>query len=503
MKKAFVLLIVFSLLSFTGLAACGGTQAPDSSHSSDPSATGSSVEPSSESSAAEGPSQAAPIDAARQAALEAKAQEILTAMQNGAFDTVAGQFNEDMAAALTADALQSGWDSTLAPLGDHIGHISTESQALEQDAFLIVMLEKYENNGLLLQISFDSSDRIQGLFITYRDVSGLDPSAPSEETVTADGFTEVPVTITANPAYPLNGTLTLPVDTVNPPVVILVHGSGSSDQNETLYGNTPFQDIAHGLAGMGVASLRYDKRYYAYPEAAAAPSSLTVEAEVLEDVDAAISLAMNDSRLDHSRVYVLGHSLGGMLTPSIAASHPELAGIISMAGSLRPLWEISYDQNQEAAAAVRDTLSEADRQLLDSQLATVEADVAALRELWESGQLTDPSFPPDTIEEDTAWLGIPAAYWASLARNDGTLFLDRITMPILILQGDADFQVYPDRDYVLWQEALSGRENAEFHLYEGLNHLMMATQGKRDISEYAVKSKVSEEVIADIADFVK
>ena len=46
------------------------------------------------------------------------------------------------------------------------------------------------------------------------------------------------------------------------------------------------------------------------------------------------------------------------------------------------------------------------------------------------------------------------------------------------------------------------RENAVFHLYAGLNHMMMPTQGRRDLSEYAVKNTVSEEVIADIADFV-
>ena len=80
--------------------------------------------------------------------------------------------------------------------------------------------------------------------------------------------------------------------------------------------------------------------------------------------------------------------------------------------------------------------------------------------------------------------------------------LEQISMPILILQGDADFQVYPDRDYPLWLTALEGRENAVFHLYAGLNHMMMPTQGRRDLSEYAVRNTVSEEVIADIVRFI-
>ena len=85
---------------------------------------------------------------------------------------------------------------------------------------------------------------------------------------------------------------------------------------------------------------------------------------------------------------------------------------------------------------------------------------------------------------------------------EGMNFISEISLPKWILQGDADFQVYADKDYVLWQQTLRDRENVDFALFEGLNHLMMQTQGKRDISEYAVKSTVSEDVIIDIAEFV-
>ena len=222
----------------------------------------------------------------------------------------------------------------------------------------------------------------------------------------------------------------------------------------------------------------------------------------MQDVDAAIALAMNDPRLDSRRVYVLGHSLGGMLAPAIADAHPDLAGIVSMAGSLRPLWDIVYDQNQEAAQAVRPSLSEEESRQLDKQLALVEADRDTLRQLSENGQLADLSLLPQDISPDAVFFGIPLSYWSSLERFCGARLLEHISMPILILQGDADFQVYPDTDYTLWQSALAGRENVVFHLYAGLNHLMMPTQGRRDLSEYAVKNTVSEEVIADIADFI-
>ena len=306
--------------------------------------------------------------------------------------------------------------------------------------------------------------------------------------------------MSGHPDFPLSGVLTFPENAERPPVVVLIQGSGSSDRNETIYENKPFQDIAWGLAQSGIASIRYDKRYYTYPQAAA--SSVTIEAEVLEDLEAALTLAENDPRLDSERVFVLGHSLGGMLTPDIAAAHPELAGIISMAGSLRPLWEISWDQNQEAAKAARPALSDEENRLLDEQLAQVKADVETLRSLADEGSLAGLTPLPDSLNENSQLLGIPLSYWSSLERHSAMAAVGRIHLPVLILQGDADFQVNPDIDYPLWQEALAGRDNAVFHLYPGLNHLMMPTRGQRDLSEYAVRQTVSEQVIQDIAAFI-
>ena len=94
-------------------------------------------------------------------------------------------------------------------------------------------------------------------------------------------------------------------------------------------------------------------------------------------------------------------------------------------------------------------------------------------------------------------------YWRSLQQMDAMKAVEQLDIPLLILQGDADFQVYPDKDYTLWQQTLQSRDNAEFHLYSGLNHLFMPTQGKQDVSEYAVQSQVDSQVITDIAAFVQ
>ncbi len=413
-------------------------------------------------------------------ALITDAKLVSQSMIQGDFDSVAAKFDKTMSKQLSPEALKEGFVTTLATLGEYVETVSAEG-AVSDKYYVVTVIERFENKGMKVQVTYDTEGKISGLWCTY-------------ETLEAPTYEGTELSVIGDPEMPLGATLTLPEGVEKPPVVILVHGSGSNDRDETLYENAPFLDIAEGLEAQGIATLRYDKRYYVYPEKAGElGANLTLREEVLDDVDAAIALMQEDERVDGSKIYVLGHSLGGMLTPAIAAENPNLAGIISMAGSLRPLWEISYDQNQDVIENMDvEALSDADKTLLESQIAQIEADIKVLR----SGKLK--SLPNDQI-----LMGIPAGYWKSLDEYQGSNFIDKITLPILVLQGDADFQVYPDKDFTLWQDTIGNRDNAEFHLYENLNHLLMPTQGKRDVSEYAVKGTVDPQVIQDIAEFIK
>ena len=64
------------------------------------------------------------------------------------------------------------------------------------------------------------------------------------------------ITVGAGTDYPLNGMLTFPDSLSKPvPAVVLVHGSGPSDMDETVMKLTPFKDLAR--ASRNAASLRY------------------------------------------------------------------------------------------------------------------------------------------------------------------------------------------------------------------------------------------------------
>ncbi|KLU58747.1 hypothetical protein CEB3_c47640 [Peptococcaceae bacterium CEB3] len=65
--------------------------------------------------------------------------------------------------------------------------------------------------------------------------------------------------------YPLNGILSLPDNCCSKvPAVVLVHGSGPADMDESIGANKPFRDIAEALSAKGIAVLRYDKRTKIY-----------------------------------------------------------------------------------------------------------------------------------------------------------------------------------------------------------------------------------------------
>ncbi len=413
--------------------------------------------------------------------LTSLARTQVTDMIGGNFKSTADNFNSDVAKQLDENGMKVAWDSVVAEIGEHIGEHSISSE-VNGDTFVVKVIEEFEHNGLIVTIVYDVENMISGINLNYKPIE--------KEPVTTDGFEEIAVTI--GDEFPLDGILTLPKGVENPPVVLLVHGSGASDKNETIYANAPFKDIAHALAEHGIATLRYDKRFYTYTELATQlGADLSLEEEVLEDVDFALELLANDTRVDNGRIYVLGHSLGGGLTPYIASQNDDIKGIISMAGTLKPLYEISYDQNKMIEkSASNGEYDEVTSKTIEKQMEQVEKDILILR-----GDLTD-------IPNDQILLGIPAGYQKSAKEFAGENYIEDIAIPILILQGDADFQVSADTDFKLWEETLTDRENATFKLYENLNHLMMKTNGKSDVSEYQIKGTVSEDVINDIVDFI-
>ena len=80
-------------------------------------------------------------------------------------------------------------------------------------------------------------------------------------------------------------------------------------------------------------------------------------------------------------------------------------------------------------------------------------------------------------------LGASRAYWLDLRDQqpvDAARSLDR---PILVLQGERDYQVTMN-DFAGWKQALAGRKDVTFKSYPKLNHFFVAGEGRSAPEEY-------------------
>lgn len=395
-------------------------------------------------------------------------QELALQMVNGEFEQTHQLLAPLVKLQLPLKSLEAAWESTVDGMGSYRNIYSVEEEAQETYRNVYVVL-KYDKYGLKLTLSYNDKGKIEGLWLTY-SIAGMDLE-------TTDKYSEQAIRI-GEGDYPVDGILTIPNGVDKPPVIILVHGSGTHDWDETVGAgvNKPFRDIAWGLAEQGIATIRYQERAAIYPELAS--EKVTIDLDSLDDVNAAIAFAADCNQVDTGRIYILGHSLGGMLAPKIAADHKEVKGIICLAGSPRKLEDIAADQQELLLGAS-----------YKNQIAEARKQAEEIKKLTE--------------ESEGDYLGMPASYWYSLNQIDTPSIVKTLKLPMLIAQGSADWQVYADKDYTAWQELLGDRKNVTFKLYDDLNHMFMPTNGKLDVTEYLVPSSVDQQVIDDIASWVR
>ena len=294
--------------------------------------------------------------------------------------------------------------------------------------------------------------------------------------------------------YPLNGLLTLPEDATGPvPVVVFVHGSGASNMDEKVGKLTPFKDLAQGLARHGIASVRYDKRSFAHGFKMLRDKSLevTVKTETIDDAILATDLLKKDPRIDPERVFIIGHSMGGMLAPRIDAEGGNYAGLIIMAGSPRKLEEIILDQNEAALRSTKGFVN----WIVKKQVAKFASMFDGMYELSDA-----------EAKKKKMGGGTTLYYFKEMGEHTAPSYLSVCEKPILIMQGEKDFQSTAEKDFAAYKQLLAGRSNITFRLYENLSHAFVPSvygDIMKAKQEYNVEQHIGENVTVDIANWVK
>lgn len=409
--------------------------------------------------------------------IQAAERHLLRLAQGQYTDFLAG-CDAAMQAALDEAKARQLWASLEAIGGKYQGKMSSSAAQGSKQTVLCEL--HFERMFITLRCVLDDQKRLSGLWIDERrPVTPYEPPAY----VNQQAFSETRHALTPAAGIELRALLCMPTAPGKHPAVVLVHGSGPQDADQTVGPNRPLRDLAWGLASAGVATLRYEKRTLRHAHKAD-PAEVTLQWETIADAVAAAAWLRSQESVDPSRVFVLGHSLGGFAAPYIAQQDGKLAGLILLAANARPI----HDLIEEQVAY----LSRLDDVVSDEERAAQEQSAAAANAI-RSGMFEDPA---------VVQLGAPAAYWKDMAQRDPVSAARTLTLPMLLVFCERDYQV-TERCAQRWRAGLGDRPGTSFKHYAGLNHLLMAGTGKPNPDEYAKVGHVEARVVADIATWVQ
>ena len=264
----------------------------------------------------------------------------------------------------------------------------------------------------------------------------------------------------ANGDAVLKGTLVLPEGcSSKTPVLIMITGSGLQNRDEEIFEHKPFAVIADALARAGVATLRYDDRGFG-------ESTGDIRGCTTEDLkkDALAGIMLLRERFD--KVGIIGHSEGGTIALMLAAE--GLADfIVSLAGNVVSGAETLLWQNRIALAGAG----------LPAE--TVDTYCLLLKEAFEA-RVSGGPMPsaqakdlPDALKQNfqVAIQQLQTPYMKYFLAMDVRPLLDRISCPVLALNGSKDMQVEPESNLEALRTGLSAGATARIECVEGLNHL--------------------------------
>jgi pimeloyl-ACP methyl ester carboxylesterase len=409
--------------------------------------------------------------------LERRAREFAERFDAGeserAYELAATGFEEEVPAA----QLRQVWDQQITSAGGIESFRSVEYRGENSGGLPTVVARVALADGELeFEYTFRDGE-IVGFFIN--PVVEWTPPAYVEESA----FSESELALAAPGDCDLGATLALPGGGGDVPGVVLVHGSGDQDRDQTAGPNKTFRELAQGLASQGVAVLRYDQRTVA--------CDVDRTAATLDDIvtdDAVTAVERLRSVEDVSEVFVAGHSLGGRVAPRIA-DRADATGMVMLAPLAEPIHEAIVRQTRHVLALDGD-LSDSDEQSL--------ADTEALAERLRTLDIDD----GETIDLGGGARGRP--FWRTLQEYDHTGTAAGLDVPTLLVQGGRDYLVTVEDDLPIWREAIGDDPRTEIVVFEDLNHRFQSGEGPSRPQEWTQpENPVDERVVGRVAEFLR
>ena len=310
----------------------------------------------------------------------------------------------------------------------------------------------------------------------------------------------------------LAGTLTKPKSGGPFPALLLITGSGPQNRDEELFGHKPFLVIADYLTRRGIAVLRVDDRGTA--KSTGNFGSATTK-DFAGDVRAGIKYLKSRSDINVKKIGLLGHSEGGIIAPMVASDSKDVAFIVMMAGPSLTGEQILYLQDSLISTAMGIPADEITKELrLNRKLYSLirkESDSTKLLQEIHSAvkesMLADSATVGKVNEEavNAAVKQLTSPWFRFFVTYDPIPALEKVTCPILALDGSKDLQVPAQQNLEELKRAFkaSGNKNATAKLLPGLNHLFQKTETGTPLEYAKIEETINPDALKVIGDWIE
>ena len=305
------------------------------------------------------------------------------------------------------------------------------------------------------------------------------------------------------------GTLTIPEGTGPFPAVLLISGSGPQNRDSEIFGHKPFLVIADHLTRAGIAVLRVDDPGVGGSTAHPQPPTAS---DFASDALAAIDFLKRDNRINPDQIGLIGHSEGGIVAPLSATRGEGIAFVVLLAAPGVPGDQMMRKQNERIlnAVGIAGEQKEIRLALFDQLSTALTSDLpeAAMRREVEEivRQQFETNGVPRTQQDEThVRMAVEQAISPGmryLLAYDPRSALEKISVPVLALNGELDTQVDAEQNLVAIAAALENNSNVTIHRLPELNHLFQHAKTGL-IGEYGViEETISPEVLDLIRDWI-
>lgn len=267
--------------------------------------------------------------------------------------------------------------------------------------------------------------------------------------------------VTIDSAFPLSGTLAVPLGTTQPaPAVLIISGTGESDRNGNGKGLNMniYKDLADELGKMGLITLRYDKRG---THASGGDFYETGFWDLVEDSIACVRFLQSRPEVDPNRIVLLGHSEGAMIAPVVHTKLP-VQGLMLISGAFENL--------------VRDTIPRQTGQALQEIEAVkgIKGLLFRLLRVADKARKQNAAFMKTVLSSTTPTIKFKgtkfcAKWFLEHAALNLAEYLNEVSCPLLAITGSNDIQAPPEHAKAL-AEAAKGE--TEWHIVPQMNHLL-------------------------------